>query len=175
MCDMRDLDISSVSSNIEELDKLIIDDMNMQMDWAKTMQPIATYLKFRLPYDVKKLRYFTGTIYLQPYYKAGTENKLLIRNYEKTKEYDCVANDEKMAYMNCCIKTLEQNTKWKEILEKNNIVNNWDNNYAMFIVQYYLKKKNNIKPTKEEVYKLFIDIILYHQLSNDNKYDIIFN
>ena len=175
MCDMRDLEIKNVSDNIDDLDKLIIDDMNSQMNWAKTMLPIATYLKFRLPYKIPKITYFSGSIYLQPYNKNGTETRLLIRNYNKTKKYYCIENDEKMAYFNCCIRTLEQNTIWKDILEKNNIVNNWDNNYALYIIRYYLKKKYNTKPTNDEVIKTFLDIIKYHQKSNDRKYDIIFN
>ena len=175
MCDMRDLEISNVADNIELLDNLIVEDMQMQMSWAKTMLPIATYLKFRLPYKLKSITYFKGSIYLQPYYKAGTETRLLIRNYEKTQKYDCVANDETMAYFNCCVKTQEQNTKWKQILESNNIVNNWDNNYSMFICNYYLKKKNKSLPDIQTVFDLFIDVVKFHQKLNDKKYDIIFN
>lgn len=177
MCDMRDLDIRTekMKSDSEGIDNLVMNDMKMQMAWAKTMKPLATYLKFRLPYDVAEMEYFDGSIYLQPYSPLSTETRLLITNYDKTKIYNCKEFDEKMAYFNMVMRTQPQNTKWNNIMKKHKIYINWDNTYGLYILEDYLKKKNNIQDVKQEdVIKLFLDIVKYHSLSNERKYKIIF-
>jgi hypothetical protein len=177
MCDMRDLDIRTekLKTDSEGTDNLVLNDMNLQMGWAKTMTPLATYLKFRLPYYQDTVDYFDGSIYLQPYSPLSTETRLLITNYDKMKTYNCKENDEKMAYFNCCIRHQPQNTKWNNIMKKHNIYINWDNTYALYVLEDYLKKKNNNQPTEEEVIKLFLDVVKYHSQSNEKKYSIIFN
>ena len=178
MCDMRDLDIRTekMKTDSEGIDNLVMNDMKMQMAWAKVMKPIATYLKFRLPYDIEKMEYFDGSVYLQPYSPLSTESRLLITNYDKLKTYDCKEFDEKMAYFNVMLRSKPQNTKWNAIMKKNNIYINWDNTYALYILEDYLKKKSNVENiAEEEVIELFLDIVKYHSESNKKKYQIIFN
>lgn len=178
MCDMRDLDIRTekLKDNKSGIDDLVMNDMKMQMAWAKTMKPLATYLKFRLPYDVPTMEYFDGSIYLQPYSPLSTETRLLITNYDKTKIYNCKEFDEKMAYFNMILRSKSQNTKWNEIMKKHNIYINWDNTYGLYILEDYLKRKDNVEEVKQEkVMDLFLDIVKYHSISNERKYKIIFN
>jgi hypothetical protein len=178
MCDMRDLDIRTekLKDDNSGIDDLVMNDMKMQMAWAKTMKPLATYLKFRLPYDVPTMEYFDGSIYLQPYSPLSTETRLLITNYDKTKIYDCKEFDERMAYFNMILRSKPQNTKWNQIMKKHNIFINWDNTYALYILEDYLKRKNNVEEVEEgKVIDLFLDIVKYHSKSNERKYKIIFN
>jgi hypothetical protein len=85
MCDMRDLDVRHTQKDKNkdsntQMDSIVMKDMEDQLEWAIIMQPLASYLKFRLPYDVKKFKYFKGKIYIQPYSPLSTEkNKNLIK------------------------------------------------------------------------------------------------
>jgi hypothetical protein len=122
------------------------------------------------------MEYFDGSVYLQPYSPLSTESRLLITNYDKLKTYDCKEFDEKMAYFNVMLRSKPQNTKWNEIMKKNNIYINWDNTYALYILEDYLKKKSNVENiAEEEVIELFLDIVKYHSESNKKKYSIIFD
>jgi hypothetical protein len=104
MCDMRDLDIKIATKDKKEneIDDLVAKDMEDQMEWAEIMQPVASYLKFRLPYYKKTYKYFKGTIYIQPYGPRSTETRLYITNHNvnNKKVYDCNKFDERMAYFN---------------------------------------------------------------------------
>jgi len=179
MCDMRDLDIkiaiNNIADNNSEIDKIVAKDMEDQLEWAEIMQPYASYLKFRLPYYSKKYKYYRGTIYIQPYASRSTELRLFITNHDlnNKKYYNCNKFDERMAYFNFFTRNEKQNTKWNNILEKYKIRNIWDNCYAMYICEFFLK--NNNKPhSDEDVVKFFISVIDFHKIENKKKYSIIY-
>ena len=100
MCDMRDLDVRMFKSDSDTHERIVSKDMVDQMNWAKVMNPVASYLKFRLPYDEQYFEYFKGPIYIQPYAPNSTETRILVTNYTETRKYDCKEFDEKMAYFN---------------------------------------------------------------------------
>ncbi|XWV25695.1 hypothetical protein QJ857_gp0020 [Tupanvirus soda lake] len=174
MCDMRTTKISKLKKQIEKMDEIVDDDMNMQRKWCQIIKPAYAYLKFRLPYGIPKTKYLPGTIYLQPYTKISTECRLMTNNYEENILYDNIAFEEKLAYHNGYTRCNSKHyNKFKKIMEKNDINNNWDNALALHITHFYLKNIKNDN-TMEAVEKLYMDIIDYHIKKYGNKYNVIF-
>jgi hypothetical protein len=126
--DIRSIDYTNVTSS--EMDQEITNDMLTQMTWHKIMKPIATMLKFRLPWTEGKTFYLSGDIYLPIWGpQTTTESRLIIDNLKYSSnemiEYDHCEYWEKMFYFNNIIrsKCAYHNTK-----EENNVVGskcNW--------------------------------------------------
>lgn len=178
MSDIRNLKMGEFrkfkdeKERITEMDVLIINDMDMQKKWVQTINPIAAYLKFRIPYVKEVLTYFKGTIYLQPYSPASTETRLLTTNYKDFKDYNSKEFDEKLAYFNCCMRATESK-RWKKMMDKHHILNIWDNAYTLDILDYYLRMVKNIDDD-EAVVKLFNQIIDFFKEKYGKRYNIIY-
>lgn len=177
ICDLRTLKIGIYKKykDIEKMDELVDDDMKMQQKWCQIIKPYYAYLKFRLPYEIPKTKYLSGTIYLQPYSKISTETRLMTNNYYDNIIYDNIEFQEKMAYHNGYTRCNSRHYKyWENIMSKYNLVNNWDNALALHITNFYLKKikKSN---SKENVGILFMEIINYHIDKYGSKYNVLFN
>lgn len=177
MCDLRTMTIGKFkkSKDIDKMDEIVDDDMKMQIRWCQIIKPICAYLKFRLPYEIPKTKYVSGTIYLQPYSKISTETRIMTNNYSDIILYDNVEFQEKLAYHNGYTRcnSIHYN-KWKKIMVKYNLVNNWDNALSLHIINFYLKNIKKIN-SEEEIGKLFMDIINYHVKRYGSKYNILFN
>lgn len=178
MCDMRTLEIGNLikEGQIQEIEDLVDDDMKMQAQWARIINPVYAYLKFRLPWYSDHTKYLSGTIYLQPYGPAATEARLMTSNYSDTIRYDNKAYDDKLAYFNFKIRPkLDPNTnaKWTPIFDKYNLKNIWDNAISLYITDYYLRTVKNIN-SDESTGKLFMEIIDFHKEKYGSKYNVIF-
>ena len=88
---------------------------------------------------------------MQPYAPYSTEARLYTRDYDTIIDYDNHEFDEKMAYFNCNIRDKIKYDYWIDMLEKNNLKNNWDNNIALFILKHYLEKVKGIKDDNDNV------------------------
>lgn len=177
MCDLRTLKIGfyKKQSDIEGMDDLVTDDMAMQMRWCQIIKPEYAYLKFRPPYEIPKMKYLGGTIYLQPYTRLSTEARLLTNNYDDKIIYDVDEYNDKLAYHNAFNRCSSKHfNKWRSVMDQYNLYNNWDNALALHITNYYLVKIKSIN-SKEEVGKLFMEIINFHIDRFEDKYDILFD
>lgn len=164
--------VKDEKTRIDEMDQLILEDMERQKVWVQTIQPIASYLKFRVPYETNGFNYLTGTLYLQPYSPASTETRLLTTNYTDMKFYDNKAFDERLAYFNCCMRVSED-SRWKEIMKKYHILNIWDNYFTLYTLDYYLRIVKGIHDD-EAVIKLFNELINFLKDKYGKKYNIIY-
>ncbi len=183
--DIRNLDIADYTKHAKQKtmdvndidmgqDNIVLDDNIKQNAWVKIINPKYAFLKYRLPYQKGKTQSLTGKIYLQCYAPVSTEARLLTNNYETMIDMDNEEYDEKMAYFNCYIRVDNENlTKWAKVMEKNNIKNNWDNNYAFYVLHCYLDKIKGIND-ENKVVELFNDIIDYHKQKFGKKYDILY-
>lgn len=177
MVDMRTLkniNIYKKENDLEKFDELVTDDMVMQRNWARIIQPRYSYFKLRFPYEKPRTKYLTGQIYLQPYAPLSTEARLLTNNYDDEIVYDTKLFDEQMAYHNynnrCQVGT---SRKYNKIFKKYNLVNNWDNTLAMSICHYYLTKIKNNR-SKEAAGELFMSMAKFHIKKYGKKYDSLF-
>lgn len=175
MCDIRTLDIGKLKRDHKtaQMDELVMDDMEMQAGWVKIINPVYVYLKFRLHwFDDYKLKYFPGTIYLQPYSPASSEVRLMTNNYLDMVEYDSKEHDEKISYFNVEIKP-NCYSRWDNVLKKYNLYNCWDTTYALYIVDYFLRKVRGTR-SDDKTGNLFMDILNYHVKKYGKKYDVLF-
>lgn len=176
MSDIRNVEVGVAKVLDDEGDtysKIIEEDNKKQKEWVMTIKPIAAYLKFRPIYTPGKTSYFDGTIYLQPYSPDSTETRLLVTNYKSSTEYDNVEFDEKLAYFNTYTRLSYLTSKWESLLKKHKILYRWDNIYAFYILEKYLKKmgKNH---QDEDIVTLFNDIIKFHIQRYKNKYLVVY-
>jgi len=147
ICDIRNLAIANARSekNIQKADSYVIADMKKQMKWVQQIKPVAAYLKFRLGYMPGNLTYFNGPIVMQPYAPTNsTEARIIVKNVNKTKNYNNNEYEEKMAYFNCHIRT-KKYKKWNNIITKIGIKNNWDNTFMLTILNYYMNKVKGVR------------------------------
>lgn len=173
--DIRNLEIRNLNTPDmkDEQNQLIENDNRFQMDWVQIINPIAASIKFRLAYDDKTTSYLTGKIYLQPYSPLSTESRLFITDFKKVKIYDNQEFDEKLAYFNCNLRRKINFARWKEIMDKYNVKNIWDNAISLYVLQYYLHKVKKIEPTDEEIMTYFNKIIKY-LLQYGHKYNYVY-
>ena len=179
--DIRSADMGKVKREQDmgkklELDVTVIgDDMKMQMEWCQIIQPRWAFLKFRLPYKKGKTEYLMGKRYMQTYSPISTEIRLLTNDYQTTKFYDNVKYDERMAWFNCKVRfePLDDH-RWDEMMDEHKIKKSWDNYIAMYVLAYYLEKRDGKEPSDDRVYELFADIISFHRKKYGKKYDHLY-
>lgn len=174
MCDMRVLNIRDAKS-LKDDGEIIEQDMIDQMRWVQIMRPKYTFLKFRFSWEPGKVKYLTGTVYLQPYSPVSTEARLLTKNYDDVQTYDRVEYDEKMSYFACKYRFgVLYDNRWDDIMKKHKIRTIWDNYIAFYTLFHYLTKKHDEEPTDEQVAVLFNDIVKFLRDRYGKKYDIIY-
>jgi len=157
ICDIRNLDVAEYKKNIHELDKLIVNDMNMQKHWFHIINPKKALLKFRLPYTMPTIKYLSGDIYIQLWAKnASTETRLVPNTNEIT--YDAKKYEEQMFYFNNVIRRATYNNT-----EYNCIGNNYDCITEAAIIKNYLNRFNSklSKSINESICDISISITIY--------------
>lgn len=177
LCDIRTLKVAKFKKNKQyrKFDELIMDDMSMQENWVKIINPIYAYLKFRLPwFEEENFSYLPGTIYLQPYSPKSTEARLMTNDYTNYITYNSKEHDEKFSYFNFFYRFSYRYDRWTKIFNQYQLKNCWDNTYALYIVDYYLRKIHNIY-SDTKVGELFMEILKFHTDKYGKKYDIVFN
>lgn len=77
-------------------------DMDRQMRWHEILDPVASMLKFRLPWDLAPTTaYLDGVIHLPVFGKRLThETRLIVRRGAKVVQYDNRKYERQMAYFN---------------------------------------------------------------------------
>lgn len=177
LCDIRNLEIGEHKSNIKEMDKIVMEDMSLQKEWCRMINPRKAYLKFRVPYGIKTIEYLSGTLYLQPFAPLSTETRLSTSDYDTLVTYDAVKIDRRMAYHNIKNRCHSINSPaWCQLIKERRLLPLWDVIFALYICQMYVTRiRGDTKKTRKKSMKLFIDIIEYHRNKYGNKYDLIFN
>ena len=102
--DMRDPDIAHSKKNLNNpnilgMNKVVTDDMNIQMKFYMDINPVSALLKFRLPWTPGKTLYLDGTIYYQVWQGYESTETRIIPN-GKIKKYDHTSYEERLFYFN---------------------------------------------------------------------------
>jgi hypothetical protein len=144
--------------------------MDMQLNWWKLMNPELSVFKFRLPWSDEKsnrddfTEYPDGEIYIQVYPGAtSTETRLIVKKNAKMKKYNNAKYEDQLFYHNKVNRKLYYNNILGDlILEKDGICNCYDCVSFIMIIQQYLEIMHNQKNiNKEELYKLILDNIKF--------------
>jgi cap2 methyltransferase len=143
-------------------------DMQNQKNWVDIIKPIAACLKFRLPYNKDKYKYYDAEVYLQQFGPFSTEGRIIVENTNKLKIYDCKEYDEKLAYFNMTYRdTRKVYLKYKKQLTKYNLKSLYDTIVSCDILRYYYKQIGQ-EETIDKAIKLFNEIVLFLQTLYSN-------
>jgi hypothetical protein len=147
-----------------ELDKNVVENMEWQKNWVILMQPVASMLKFRLPYSPGKTQYLDGKIYFQIWAgNTSSEGRLISERPYKIIEYDNSDYDNCMFYLNYCQRNAEK-------YDKDGVPINYDWKGERYILQEYIKNSKNDKIDKID--KMINDIDKALGSTLKNKYRI---
>lgn len=135
----------------------VLNEMKMQHEWLKIMQPKAAMLKFCLPYDHEKypiVKYAGGDIYLPIWGPRTTsETRLIVTNPNLEVAYDTEDYDNAMFHFN----TVTRVTYY----EHEQLAEGYDHCYdctaESFVLKAYLRKVENI--TEESVLEIGADYL----------------
>lgn len=157
LSDIRTGDYEGLEPSLRE--ETIKKDMYMQMEWHKTIKPIRSLLKFRLPYvsvetSPPNMRYLGGTIMLQPWIPPrSTECRLVpfedsrevdwdIKKYDSQMFWHDIVRRVKFRYVNPFTKTLDN-------IDEPELLNDYDSVLeAQILHDYLMKRTQNSTLTK---------------------------
>ena len=92
-----------VINNHDAMDQEVQKDMSLQRDWHIALKPLASMLKFRLPWSAGCTKYLEGKLFLPVYGPVGTsEARLVVSSCDLNaeREYDHQTHWEQMFYFN---------------------------------------------------------------------------
>lgn len=98
--------ISDIRQNDKSFENGVKNDMKIQMNWVKNLDPYASLLKFRLPYTMKHgehMEYIKGDLYFGVWAPPMSgETRLFIQNINnhKTKQYSFKDYEQSLFYHN---------------------------------------------------------------------------
>ena len=82
-------------------DDNVRENMNMQLEWWRIMNPNLSMFKFRLPWEAGKTQYPEGQIYIQPYPgPTSTETRLIAKRDAAIIDYDNEKYERQLFYHN---------------------------------------------------------------------------
>ena len=138
-------------------DAIVMNDMKMQLDACRAMNPKIALLRFRLPWIPTTCEYITGTMYLRPYGSLSTDTMMSTSDYETTVTYDSQEYDEKLAahHLSATCSVPEDN-RWTNLINQYGIKNRWDNIYSLYITYMYLSTR---KDFPQDIQKQHLDTI----------------
>lgn len=138
LSDIRTAD--HISQEAEENERRIVEDLLMQQEWIRIMEPIQSQIKFRLPYikgynNERYLEYMDGTIYLQAWAPVSSTETRLVPN-GLTKTYDNKKYEDQMFYHNSIIREAQR----YNVHTSDELRNDYDSALEQLTIQAYLYK-----------------------------------
>ena len=151
--DIRTADYKDLDA--EENERQITRDMYRQQDWHIIIKPVASLLKFRLPYSgvnqPMTLPYLDGILLKQPWApQTSTESRLVVVG-EQIKEWDCLAYEEQMFYFNTIVRETVQYYNLFDCsiqpIDSPELLNDFDSMAEVYVLGCYLRLRK-VEPNK---------------------------
>lgn len=154
ICDIRNISVTGERGSDEEQE--IVDlDMQYQKEWVEIMQPKASMLKFRLPWNVDHVEYLDGDIYFQPWTPPrSTETRLISLPPYTSKTYDCKEYEEKIAYFGRYARIAYYDHPYLKKLRSLRYDACYDCRLEIEIITDFLRMKVGREPNYDEVYEM---------------------
>lgn len=147
LSDIRSLEFGKYSTNEttrDISDYIILEDLEKQGEWVRILNPIASLIKFRLPYFTEgTTKFYDGINYLQPWAPISTESRLWITDNTKFKEYNNKEIDGKMYYYNLNIRPKSYTNYAKIIKDEIKLPNNIDITAELMVLEHFKKVSND--------------------------------
>ena len=180
--DIRTLSMTK-NQDLDDHEKIIVDNMNMQMNWYNIIKPVFGQLKFRLPFEggnrPKKLNYLYGYIFKQPWAtKISIETRLVPLPEKGLVSWDTAKYQNQMFYHNTMIRS---KVKYLNVIDKTTnpiddpeLLNDWDSMTEAMIIASYLSKRTGTYTLEQvkSISRLFTTKInedLRHKNSLENR------
>lgn len=177
--DIRTADYT-LAKDLDDNEKQIMGDMEMQMKWYKIIKPVKAHLKFRLPYTGGKrpprVEYLHGIIYKQPWAPQTTTETRLVPDGDKMVSWCSQLYQDQMFYHNVIMreqyKYYNPFTETKEPIDKPELLNDWDSTTEAKIWEKYLIKRAG-KSSQQLVVGL--ERMITQKLTEKSKYNDTIN
>jgi cap2 methyltransferase len=142
-----------------QIDQNIKKDMKDQMRWHEIVKPVASLLKFRLPWDDEKTEYLDGELFLPVWGPRSTTECRLAVTGMKTKVYDNRKYEEQMAYFNrktrsTSFDSVSESHILSSWLQKNSTTDKRDvSHLSLDITEMFGKNKHRLVQTRHHTIK----------------------
>lgn len=146
--DIRTADYTK-AKNLDENERTIMKDMEMQMRWYNIISPVKGHLKFRLPYTggnrPDRMNYLYGHVLKQPWAPQTTTETRLVPVGHQIVSWSCQMYQDQMFHHN--VITREQYnytnpfTHTDEPIDSPELMNDWDSMMEVQIWMEYLLKR----------------------------------
>ena len=150
-----------------ENERVVWEDMELQMQWVEKVRPVKSFIKFRLPYSYdfnmekgKTRVYLDGTVYRQVWApNTSTECRLVPYDDLRKRDWDYEHHEGQMFYHNTQVrpevKFYNPITRTNEQFpDETGLDDKYDSTLSIIIVMGYLQKFG-VKITKDNVMQLF--------------------
>ena len=130
---------SDIRTNPDEAS--VANDMKMQFDWWRYMNPDLSMFKFRLPWQTGKTSYPKGILYTQAYQPStSTETRLVVEKDAEIIDYDNIKYEQQCYYHNKVIKQqYYEDDKYGDLRIGRDLVDNcYDCKKFIYLVEQYL-------------------------------------
>ena len=108
--------ISDIRTSTE--DKAVLDNLTSQARWAATIKPVASLLKFRLPFSKGQTKYFNGDVRFQAYAPPeSAETRMIVTDTVKQKVFDHTDYEQKMYFFNTCLRPKYDKQREEQIIK----------------------------------------------------------
>lgn len=125
----------------EQTEASVSEDMQMQMHWYETINPIQAHLKFRLPWPDRwpsiTYRYLFGYLFKQPWAPQSSTEGRLVPVKGRYFDWNIQDYEEVMFYFN---NTIRETFKCNEAIDPPELTDDFDSNAEVFILKEYIAK-----------------------------------
>lgn len=152
----------------EQMDENVVEDMKRQMNWCAAIRPVASMLKFRLPYTPGQTEYLGGDVYFQTWAgETSSETRLITSNFDERVVYDHEKYENACFYLNRCFREHDFSHYMPDDIKQYYEFNNYDvlsecdilnkyiqiNNPSFNLGQFINNINNELGYTMEKKYK----------------------
>ncbi len=151
--DIRTADYTK-AKNLDDNEKTIMKDMEMQMDWYNIIKPVKGHLKFRLPYTggtrPERMEYLYGHVIKQPWAPQTTTETRLVPFDHQVVSWSCRLYQSQLFHHNVIVReqykysdpnNSNSNSNSNANDNTDELTNDWDSMAEMQIWKEYLTKR----------------------------------
>ncbi len=160
--DIRPTNIEGLASTLEERDKIVQENMEMQKTWfdiinypRKENDNAWAMFKFKLTFGIPSTKYYDGSVWYQPWAPLKSPEMRLITQGIHEITYNNNWFEQHLTWFNEVLRNTPIDDAHKRYKDINNL---WDTQYEWDIIELYFKHNKKISYTNQNILDLMIDI-----------------
>jgi hypothetical protein len=184
--DIRNTSYSHDKEKIER-EKMIDDDMQLQLSWVQAINPKKSILKFKLPYvneftgkpllasHEQGRKYLDGMVFHQAFSRLGSETRLVPFDNTSMKLWDCQQYNSLLFYHNRIVRErkyfLNPLTKNAQPVSEHLTLSYDSSLFTQIVIDYLMKV--DVNPDQKNVAKIIDYIIQKYNLHTVKKFKLM--